>query len=220
MSHGTLKPIETHYKGYRFRSRLEARWAVFFDALPLKWEFEKEGFELGNSLLYLPDFWLPEVKMWAEVKTDEFTAEELEKAETLAAESGYLVLALVGPPDLKSYWAIPSCDYVLSGRYLHENRFFATPGWDDDGMPEDEFQFWDDTVQAVHASRAARFEFGEEPSIAPKRRRRRTMGPPPVPAAFPREALPEKLQVKPVSRPRSPDCDEQGFNWRTGEQEA
>lgn len=25
--------IETEYKGYRFRSRLEARWAVFFDTL-------------------------------------------------------------------------------------------------------------------------------------------------------------------------------------------
>ena len=28
----SIKPIETNYKGYRFRSRLEARWAVFFDA--------------------------------------------------------------------------------------------------------------------------------------------------------------------------------------------
>jgi hypothetical protein len=27
----SAKAIETHYKGYRFRSRLEARWAVFFD---------------------------------------------------------------------------------------------------------------------------------------------------------------------------------------------
>lgn len=28
----TIKPIETRYKGCRFRSRPEARWAVFFDA--------------------------------------------------------------------------------------------------------------------------------------------------------------------------------------------
>jgi hypothetical protein len=27
-----LRPIETRYRGFRFRSRLEARWAVFFDA--------------------------------------------------------------------------------------------------------------------------------------------------------------------------------------------
>jgi hypothetical protein len=29
----TLRPLETLYNGYRFRSRLEARWAVFFEAM-------------------------------------------------------------------------------------------------------------------------------------------------------------------------------------------
>lgn len=51
-----VQPIETVYKGYRFRSRLEARWAVFFDALKLEWEYEPEGFELGKGIRYLPDF--------------------------------------------------------------------------------------------------------------------------------------------------------------------
>lgn len=63
-----IKPIETPYKGYRFRSRLEARWAVFFDALNIKWEYEKEGFDLGDGDYYLPDFWLPELSLWYEVK--------------------------------------------------------------------------------------------------------------------------------------------------------
>lgn len=35
-----IKAIETSYKGYRFRSRTEARWAVFFDALGVRWEYE------------------------------------------------------------------------------------------------------------------------------------------------------------------------------------
>jgi hypothetical protein len=61
---GTIKAIETHYKGYRFRSRLEARWAVFFDALGLDWEYEKEGFDLGEHGWYLPDFYLPQVRVW------------------------------------------------------------------------------------------------------------------------------------------------------------
>lgn len=52
-----IKAIETRYKGYRFRSRLEARWAVFFDALGLDWEYEKEGFYM-NDLMYLPDFFV------------------------------------------------------------------------------------------------------------------------------------------------------------------
>jgi hypothetical protein len=63
-----LKPIETKYKGYRFRSRLEARWAVFFDALGVPYEYEKEGFDLGKTGWYLPDFWLPGLGYWVEIK--------------------------------------------------------------------------------------------------------------------------------------------------------
>ena len=51
----SLKPIETRYQGYKFRSRLEARWAVFFDLLGVVWEYEPEGFRMG-SVCYLPDF--------------------------------------------------------------------------------------------------------------------------------------------------------------------
>ena len=51
-----LKAIDTRYKGYRFRSRLEARWAVLFDACGYQWEYEPEGFDLGNGIYYLPDF--------------------------------------------------------------------------------------------------------------------------------------------------------------------
>lgn len=36
--------IETRYGGYRFRSRIEARWAVFFTRLGLDWEYEEQGF--------------------------------------------------------------------------------------------------------------------------------------------------------------------------------
>lgn len=52
----TIKAIETEYNGYRFRSRLEARWAVFFDALGVKYEYEPDGFVLPSGRKYLPDF--------------------------------------------------------------------------------------------------------------------------------------------------------------------
>ena len=55
-----IKAIETVYNGYRFRSRLEARWAVFFDAAGIKYEYEPEGFETNEGTKYLPDFYLPE----------------------------------------------------------------------------------------------------------------------------------------------------------------
>lgn len=53
-----LKAIQTEYKGYLFRSRLEARWAVFFDSCGVKWEYEPEGYDLGDGIHYLPDFLL------------------------------------------------------------------------------------------------------------------------------------------------------------------
>lgn len=63
-----IKAIETEYAGCRFRSRLEARWGVFFDTLGVKWLYEPQGYVLGNGDRYLPDFWLPEVQLWVEVK--------------------------------------------------------------------------------------------------------------------------------------------------------
>lgn len=65
-----IKAIETKYKGYRFRSRLEARWAVFFDTLGIKWEYESEGFNLGKAGFYLPDFRLTEHNLYVEIKPE------------------------------------------------------------------------------------------------------------------------------------------------------
>lgn len=70
-----ISAIQTEYKGYLFRSRLEARWAVFFDEAGIDWKYEVEGFQrqIGgtdseNSIGYLPDFYLPESGTWVEVK--------------------------------------------------------------------------------------------------------------------------------------------------------
>ena len=52
----TIKPIETLYRGHYFRSKAEARFAVFLDCLGVKWDYEPQGFDLGNGLKYLPDF--------------------------------------------------------------------------------------------------------------------------------------------------------------------
>lgn len=63
----SIKPIETIYNGYRFRSRLEARWAVFFRAVGLEYQYEPEGFEM-DGIRYLPDFYLPSIDRWFEIK--------------------------------------------------------------------------------------------------------------------------------------------------------
>ena len=56
-----MKAIATEYKGYLFRSRLEAKWAVFFDACGVKWEYEPQGYILDNGYHYLPDFLLHDI---------------------------------------------------------------------------------------------------------------------------------------------------------------
>jgi hypothetical protein len=95
----SIKPIETMYWGYRFRSRLEARWAVFFDAAGIEWEYEAQGFEI-NGRNYLPDFWLPRLKTYVEVEPNE---EEAEKAkplmQALAQGSSYCAQIVIGAPE-------------------------------------------------------------------------------------------------------------------------
>ena len=62
----TITPIETRYMGHYFRSKAEARFAVFLDCLGVKWEYEPQGFDLGNGLKYLPDFKIYNVEIWDE----------------------------------------------------------------------------------------------------------------------------------------------------------
>jgi hypothetical protein len=65
------KSLPTYYKGITFRSRLEARWAIVFDELNIAWEYEPEPLSLdfcGSRINYLPDFYLPKVDCFVEVK--------------------------------------------------------------------------------------------------------------------------------------------------------
>lgn len=101
-----IRPIETRYKGYRFRSRLEARWAVFFDALALKWEYEPEGFQTSAGP-YLPDFRVMTPQgnpTWYEVKPS--TISQDSKFDTFS-------LAMNQPPYEQGEWD-PFKDYDFS----------------------------------------------------------------------------------------------------------
>lgn len=91
-----IKPIETEYKGYRFRSRLEARWAVFFDLLGIEFDYEAEGYEM-DGVRYLPDFWIPHIGSHVEIKPDRPDAEADTKARKLAARSLSKVYIFFGP---------------------------------------------------------------------------------------------------------------------------
>jgi hypothetical protein len=77
-----VRAIETTYRGYKFRSRLEARYAVLFDTLGFDWSYEAEGFELESGR-YLPDFHIADVPFWLEVKGEIPTVRELMLAREL-----------------------------------------------------------------------------------------------------------------------------------------
>jgi hypothetical protein len=65
-----MEAIGTIYNGVKFRSKLEARWAVFFDIYGLKWEYEPGTFKLKSGILYCPDFYFPGLNYYAEIKPD------------------------------------------------------------------------------------------------------------------------------------------------------
>lgn len=191
-SNHEIRPIETRYKGYRFRSRLEARWAVFFDALGVKWKYESEGYILPNGRRYLPDFFLsypdhPQFRnagYWIEIKGSEVTDEEIEKFSMLCSGTGHngsLCIGLPGenppvrfhrtgePPDFGE----PDVDATFKA-YKFFNRPFKNPVKQAHyNLFSGDWHFCtrkgrpssEEYFQAADIARAARFEFNEHGDV-------------------------------------------------------
>jgi hypothetical protein len=183
-----IKAIETRYAGCRFRSRAEARWAVFFDAVEEPWEYEKEGYELPSGK-YLPDFWLPRPQLWVEVKGADATGEEEQLAMELADTTDCPVAILSGQPGTHRLrvFAGDTTDST-GGCGWHDGLFLAVSdsfhgGFLCLGTNDTKRDFWTPNLQptraiipyhdcigfgcsrvvteALIASRSARFEHGE-----------------------------------------------------------
>ena len=107
-----IKPIPTVYSGIHFRSKLEAQWAKFFDAMEIKWIYEPEGYQLSDGTWYLPDFYLPDSKQWFEVK-GVMSDKDMNKISLLAKDS--LKDVVVGLPGGEFYM------------YSSEDNFFHDP---------------------------------------------------------------------------------------------
>jgi hypothetical protein len=65
-----IKSIETEYNGIIFRSKMEAKWAFFMDEIGIKYDYEPETFDLGEGVYYIPDFYLPEIDGFLEIKPE------------------------------------------------------------------------------------------------------------------------------------------------------
>ena len=97
-----IKAIETKYDGYTFRSRLEARWAVFFNKIGLKWDYEIEGFELEDGTWYLPDFYIPEFG-YIEIKAEGMVKDEEIRKCIMLSKLPTCVALFDGSPKIKEY---------------------------------------------------------------------------------------------------------------------
>lgn len=97
-----IKAIPTEYKGVTYRSKIEARWAVFFDLAGIRVQYEEEAYELPSGR-YLPDFYIPQLGVFFEVKPDNWT--DFTEHRELHEATGRPVIVALGPPanDLERY---------------------------------------------------------------------------------------------------------------------
>jgi len=186
-----MKAIETFYKGYHFRSRLEARWAVFFDALNVQYRYEWEGYDLGGAGHYLPDYWLPEQQLFVEIKgVDPFDVPhtEMDKIEALRGRivlfGGNIEIPLGGllfAYDVhitgsggESEWPIVWAFCEKHSRYEltfgdERHEIYRDVAMREPLMPcMHKAATWhidEKILAAVLAARAARFEHGETPTL-------------------------------------------------------
>lgn len=170
----SVKVIPTRYNNYFFRSRLEARWAVFFDQAGFVYEYEKEGYLLDSGK-YLPDFWikhpcnsLPEGSgYFVEIKGVTPNEKYLNKLMELARKTGHSTYLFVGPP------------WDFKCKQWNRSRSFVPSDWCDNFLIEDYgdgdmvYQNWiltvlsnraasrcEDIEKAICIAKEARFEFG------------------------------------------------------------
>ena len=183
-----MRAIETEYAGCRFRSRLEARWAVLFDALGLVWNYEPEGFDLGPVGRYLPDFFVPAWGAFVEVKPAPPTPIEDELCRQLGADGRRVVMfagepwpfrhevRLYGPRAVVMHSAtLARCRRCPAMVYLGHNQD-GDPVAEANAEPHahecENHDKWAvspehgaaDVMAAYRAARSARFEFGDTPT--------------------------------------------------------
>lgn len=173
---------------------------MFFDELGINWVYEMEGFDLttvdGQSIWYLPDFYLPDVDVWIEIKPYLMYTPMNGKSVTILENFGYVkntlwMVIFANQPTLKGDIAI-----YMNGVCFGKRMAFGF--WHEASAPKNCFSMLfgslrsraglnvflslggetDDVIEmACKAARQARFEHGEngapksKKQVRPKRKR-------------------------------------------------
>lgn len=176
----SLRPIQVKWHGCRFRSKLEAQWAVVFECIGLEWEYEPTGYDLGNGLWYMPDFAVAGLvgvgEGWAFVEVKgRMTDLDRRKIDALSKTYPVYVVGSIpyNDPFGDQHRAFARDTYFHSLSRLSVGRASGVIesgaiGVGRDGMPEIVPEwYWEGDVEATRlaflAASYARFDHGEDP---------------------------------------------------------
>jgi hypothetical protein len=157
-----MKAINTHFDNLYFRSRLEARWAVYFNSLGIDYIYEMEGFEF-DGYKYLPDFYFPKYDFYGEVKHEHFGDVDVDRWNSFVTNIKKPLIIFDGMPSAKplkslfwedgilcEYQTIPFCNLIKESF-----GYFFYAGGDED------FAQFEPYKSAISKARKKRFEHGE-----------------------------------------------------------
>jgi len=91
---GTRKGKGVTYHGVFLRSSWELSFAKVLDSFEIDWQYEAYVFILGHGKRYIPDFYLPKLDTFVEIRPKGFIDGESEKKLAFVAKCGYRVLFL------------------------------------------------------------------------------------------------------------------------------
>ncbi|MFO8236172.1 MAG: hypothetical protein R6U04_12300 [Bacteroidales bacterium] len=110
-----IKSQKTLYGNILFRSILEARWAVFFDSMGIEYRYEPHCFDVetgGREVKYRPDFLLPELDIYIEIKPSKpYDIENIKAAAWSKYMGDTMILFNLNPPreNFENGWKF-TCD--------------------------------------------------------------------------------------------------------------
>jgi hypothetical protein len=170
-----IAAIETNYAGCHFRSRLEARWAVFFDHSNIRWDYEPQGYILSTGRRYLPDFHLLDLDAFVEVKGSEAALDKhMLRIAGNELPGGLIVVGPIPRVDINDWrdFAWPymnnssdfANDFIIFGMSSRKRRMcFSFDGFelDDNSWLLPRLSDEQNDRDAYIAARSARFEFGQ-----------------------------------------------------------
>lgn len=124
-----MNAIETTYRGYKFRSRLEAKWANVFDQLGWPWEYEP--IDLNG---YIPDFFVmwPHATTLVEIKPA-LDSVELHEHTDKIDQSGWDGHSMILGAAIGDHYAYPTIG-ILTAKVDEDGYTSGTTGmnsWDD-----------------------------------------------------------------------------------------